>query len=107
MKVLVQRKLSLMFLIIQFLVSAVFCGLAIYVGFIPTKYIAAIIVVCVVLLGYQILSQITDASYIIGRVLCVFFCAFFIGGGFYIYDARAAVEDIGGASTKQIGRAHV
>ena len=100
MKVLVQRKLSLMFLIIQFLVSAVFCGVAIYVGFIPTKYIAAIIAVCVVLLGYQILSQITDASYIIGRVLCVFFCAFFIGGGFYIYDARAAVEDIGGASTK-------
>lgn len=100
MKVLVQRKLSLMFLIIQFLVSAVFCGVAIYVGFIPTKYIAAIIAVCVVLLGYQILSQITDASYIIGRVLCVFFCAFFIGGGLYIYDARAAVEDIGGASTK-------
>ena len=84
MKVLLQRKLSLVFLIIQFLISAVFCGVALYVEFIPTKYIVALIIVCLVLLGYQILSQLTNSSYIIGRVLCVFFCAFFIGGGYYI-----------------------
>ena len=100
MKVLLQRKLSLVFLIIQFLISAVFCGVAFYVEFIPTKYVVALIIVCLVLLGYQILSQLTNSSYIIGRVLCVFFCAFFIGGGYYIYDAHAAVEDIGGMETK-------
>ncbi len=100
MKVLLQRKLSLVFLIIQFLISAVFCGVAFYVEFIPTKYVVTLIIVCLVLLGYQILSQLTNSSYIIGRVLCVFFCAFFIGGGYYMYDAHAAVEDIGGMETK-------
>lgn len=100
MKVLLQRKLSFVFLIIQFLISAVFCGVAFYVEFIPTKYVAMLILVCVLLLAYQLLSQLTNSSYIIGRVLCVFFCAFFIGGGYYIYDAHAAVEDIGGMETK-------
>lgn len=100
MKVLLQRKLSLVFLIIQLLASIAICALAIYVGFIPTKYVVAVAVVCLVLLAYQFFSQLADSSYIIGRVLCVFFCAFFIGGGYYVYDAYATMSDIGGAETK-------
>lgn len=100
MKVLLERKLSFVFIILQFLVSAALCGLAIYVGFIPMKYIVPLIGVCVILLAYQLFSQIADSSYVIGRILCVCFCALFIGGGFYIQDTYATMSDIGGVSTK-------
>lgn len=100
MKTLLSRKLSFVFLIIQLLVSAALVGLSIYVGFVPVKYIVALTVVCVALLAYQVCSQMTHSSYIIGRVLCVFFCAFYVGGGYYMYDSYAAMEDIGGAETK-------
>lgn len=100
MKVLLERKLSFVFLILQFLLSAALCGMAIYVGYIPRKYIVMLIVVCVLLLAYQLFSQIANSSYIIGRVLCVCFCAFFIGGGYYIQDAYATMSDIGGVDTK-------
>ena len=100
MKVLLERKLSCVFLILQFLLSAALCGMAIYVGYIPRKYIVMLIVVCVLLLAYQLFSQIANSSYIIGRVLCVCFCAFFIGGGYYIQDAYATMSDIGGVDTK-------
>lgn len=100
MKVLLQRKLSLVFLIAQLLVSAALCAVAFYVEFIPVKYVVAMIAVCVLLLAYQVLSQMTKSSYIIGRVLCVFFCLFFAAGGYYMVDTYAAVEEIGGAETK-------
>ena len=100
MKVLLQRKLSFVFLALQLLLSVALCALTVYVQFVPTKYVVAIISVCVCLLVYQVLTQMTNASYIIGRVLCVCFCAFFIGGGYYLYDAYAAVDEIGGAETK-------
>lgn len=99
-KTLLGRKLSFVFLILQMLLSVGLCGVAIYVGFIPTKYIVALVAVCVVLMAYQFFSQMTDSSYIIGRVLCVCFCALFIGGGYYIQDAYATMSDIGGATTK-------
>lgn len=95
-----ERKLSLVFLILQLLVSAALCGLAVYVGFIPTKYIVLLAAVCVVLLVYQLFSQIANSSYVIGRVLCVCFCAIFIGAGYYMQDAYATMADIGGVDTK-------
>ncbi|MCH5252480.1 MAG: LCP family protein [Lachnospiraceae bacterium] len=100
MKVLLERKSSFVFLVLQLLVSAALCGMAIYVGFLPTKFIVAIFAVCIVLLVYQLFGQMANSSYIIGRVLCVFFCAFFIGGSYYLYDTYAAVDEIGGAETK-------
>ena len=100
MKVLLERKISWIFLIIQLLASIGMCGLAIYVGFIPTKYVVAMVAVCVLLMVYQVFSQITNNSYLFGRILCVFFCAFFIGGSYYMFDAHAALEEIGGADTK-------
>lgn len=99
-KVLLQRKLSFVFLLIQLIVSAAICFVVNYVGFVPGKYVAAVIAVCAGLFVYQVLSQMTNSSYVIGRVLCLCFCALFIGGGFYLYDASATLSDIGGVETK-------
>ena len=67
MKTLLSRKLFV-FLIVQFLISAALVGVAFYVGFIPLKYIVALIVLCLFLLAYEVFSQMTDKTYIVGRV---------------------------------------
>ena len=48
MKTLVSRKLSFVFLGIQLVVSILLCGMALYVEFIPNKYVAVLAVVCAV-----------------------------------------------------------
>ena len=100
MKTLVSRKLSFVFLGIQLVVSILLCGMALYVEFIPNKYVAVLAVVCAVLMAFQFLTQMTKSSYVIGRILCVFFCAFYIGGSYYMFDTYAAMDEIGGAETK-------
>lgn len=100
MKALLKRKVSFVFLILQLLLSIGVCSLAVYVGFIPAKFIVPLILVCVVLLVYQLFSQIADSSYWIGRVLCLCFCALYIGGSYYMLDTYATMSDIGGVDTK-------
>ncbi len=100
MKILLSRKLSIVFLIVQFLISAALVGIAFYVGFIPLKYIAALIVVCLFLLAYEIFSQMTDKTYIVGRVLCALICFFYIGGGYYCVNTYSAIDEMAGQQVK-------
>lgn len=100
MKTLLSRKLSLVFLIVQFLISAALVGVAFYVGFIPLKYIVALIVLCLFLLAYEVFSQMTDKTYIVGRVLCALICFFYIGGGYYCVNAYSAIDEMAGQQVK-------
>lgn len=100
METLLNRKVSIVFLIIQVLVSAALIGVAFYVGFIPVKYIIAIIVLCLFLLAYEVFSQMTDKSYIIGRVLCGLICLFYIGGGYYCVNTYSAIDEMAGKQVK-------
>ena len=100
MRRLLDRKLSFVFIILQLLFSIGLCGLIFYVGFIPDKYAVIAIVLCVVLLVYQVCSQIANSSYIIGRILCICFCAIFTFGGYYMYITYDAMAQTSGANTK-------
>ena len=100
MKTLLSRKLSLVFLIVQFLISAALVGVAFYVGFIPLKYIVALIVLCLFLLAYEVFSQMTDKTYIDGRVLCALICFFYIGGGYYCVNTYSAIDEMAGQQVK-------
>ena len=100
MKTLLSRKLSLVFLIVQFLISAALVGVAFYVGFIPLKYIVALIVLCLFLLAYEVFSQMTDKTYIVGRVLCALICFFYIGGGYYRVNTYSAIDEMAGQQVK-------
>lgn len=100
MKTLLSRKLSLVFLIVQFLISAALVGVAFYVGFIPLKYIVALIVLCLFLLAYEVFSQMTDKTYIVGRVLCALICFFYIGGGCYCVNTYSAIDEMAGQQVK-------
>jgi LCP family protein required for cell wall assembly len=99
-KTLLSRKLSLVFLIVQFLISAALVGVAFYVGFIPLKYIVALIVLCLFLLAYEVFSQMTDKTYIVGRVLCALICFFYIGGGYYCVNTYSAIDEMAGQQVK-------
>jgi len=99
-KTLLSRKLSLVFLIVQFLISAALVGVAFYVGFIPLKYIVALIVLCLFLLAYEVFSQMTDKTYIVGRVLCALICSFYIGGGYYCVNTYSAIDEMAGQQVK-------
>ena len=100
MKTLLSRKLSLVFLIVQFLISAALIGVAFYVGFIPLKFIVLLIVVCLFLLAYGIFSQMTDKTYIVGRIFCALICLFYIGGGYYCVDTYSAIDEMAGHQVK-------
>ncbi|MDY3775229.1 MAG: LCP family protein [Eubacterium sp.] len=100
MKTLLSRKLGLVFLIVQFLISAALIGVAFYVGFIPLKFIVLLIVGCLFLLAYGIFSQMTDKTYIVGRVFCALICLFYIGGGYYCVDTYSAIDEMAGHQVK-------
>ncbi len=100
MKTLFKRKISIVFLIIQLLVSIALVGVAFYVGFIPMKYIAAVIAICLFFLAYEFFSQMTDKSYIVGRVLCGLICLFYVGGGYYCVKTYSAIDEMAGEQVK-------
>ena len=97
---LMERKLSFVFIFLQLLFSVALIVLLFYVGFIPDKYVITAIVIGVLLMAYQVLSQLTNSSYIIGRVLAVVFSLVFILGGYYLYDTYHAMAQISGANVK-------
>lgn len=100
MKTLLGRKISIVFLIIQFLISAALVGVAFYVEFIPFKYIVALITVCLFFLAYEVFSQMTDKSYIVGRVLCGLICLFYIGGGYYCVNTYSTIDEMADQQVK-------
>lgn len=100
MKTLLQRKLSLVIIAVQLIVSVLFCVYVGITGIVPTRYLVVICVVTVFLLAYQILSQITNSSYIFGRILALMFCLVFFAGANFIHESMAALQDVGGATKK-------
>ena len=100
MSKLLDRKLSFVFIFLQALFSVLLCLVIFYVGFIPDKYAIVAIIVVVALLAYQVLAQLTDSSYIIGRILSVLFCLVFAVGGYYLHDTYRAMAQISGSNTK-------
>lgn len=100
MKTLLNRKISIVFLVIQILISAALIGLVIYVDIIPLKFLAVLIAVCIFFLAYEIFSQMTDKSYIVGRVLCAVICLFYIGGGYYCIYTYSAIDDMADQQVK-------
>ncbi len=100
MKTLIKRKISVVIIILQFLVSLLFCIYVGMTGLAPIKYMIPLVIAAVLLLVYQVLSQMTDSSYVFGRILAVLFCAIFLVGANYVRESMAALQNVGGATTK-------
>lgn len=100
MKTLLKRKLSIVFLVVQILISVALVGVTIFVGAIPMKFVAVLVAVMLFFLAYGIFSQMTDKLYILGRVLCMVICLFYIGGGYYCVYTYSAIEEFAGNQVK-------
>lgn len=100
MKTLVKRKISLVVILVQLLVSVLFCVYVGMTGLVPVKYMVPIVLVAAILMVYQVMSQLTNSSYIFGRVLAVVFCMIFLVGANYVRESMAALQNVGGATKK-------
>lgn len=100
MKTIFKRKISLIVILLQLVVSVLFCVYAWTTGIVPGKYLVVIAVVSALLLVYQIMSQATNSSYIFGRVLALAFGMIFFVGANFLNESMAALQDVGGATIK-------
>lgn len=100
MKTLVKRKISLVVIIVQLIISVLFCAFLWTTGILPMKYMMSIIIVTALLFVYQVLSQLTDSSYIFGRILAVVFCAIFLLGANFARESMETLQNVGGVTKK-------
>lgn len=100
MKTLLQRKLSIVVIALQLIVSVLFCVYVGMTGLVPGKYMVLIGIVAALLMIYQVFSQATNSSYLFGRILAIVFGLIFFVGARYINQSMAALQDVGGATTK-------
>lgn len=100
MKTLGKRKISVVVIILQLVVSVLFCVYVGMTGLIPVKYMVPLVAVAILLLVYQVMSQMTNSSYIFGRVLALVFCMIFLVGANYVRESMAALQNVGGATKK-------
>ncbi|WP_051437751.1 LCP family protein [Eubacterium xylanophilum] len=100
MKTIVKRKLSLVFLILQLLVTAGLIAVIVKVGFVPMKYIALVIGIGAFFFVYTLFSQMTNKSYIVGRILCVMMCGIYVFGGYYCVNTYSSIDTAAGKSVK-------
>ncbi len=100
MKTLLERKISLVVIILQFLVSLLVCIYFGTTGLVPVKYMVAIAVVMVVLLCLSGDEPADKLQLYFGRVLAVLFCAVFLVGANYVRESMAAFQNVGGATKK-------
>ena len=88
-----ERKISLVVTIFAVFSFCWFVFILETTGLVPVKYMVAIAVVMVVLLVYQVMSQLTNSSYIFGRVLAVLFCAVFLVGANYVREEYGSIPE--------------
>ncbi len=100
MRILFDRKISIVFLILQFLASAGVVGLVFYMDVLPMKYIICLIAVVLFFMAYGVLSQMTQKTYILGRVLIGVFLILYAGVGYYAYSTIDTLNNISGEQVK-------
>lgn len=100
MKQLLSKKISLVFIIIQFLLTVGLIGLILYVDILPEKYLLVIAVLLVFLLVYTFFSQMAKRMYIVGRVLSGIFCVIMIIGAAYLWRGYQAISNMSDVDIK-------
>ena len=100
MKVLLDRKLSIVFLAIQLLASIGIVGLIIYIDVLPVKYLLLFILLVLFLMAYGLFSQISEKTYIIGRILISVFCILFVAAGYYGFETISTLQEISAEQVK-------
>lgn len=100
MKQLLGKKIGLVFIIVQFLLTMGFIGLALYVDMFPLKYLMIVVLVLIFIMLYTFFSQMSTRLYVLGRVLSGIFCVVMILGAAYLWQGYMAINNMAEANIK-------
>lgn len=100
MKQLLRKKIGLVFIIIQFLLTVGLIGLIMYVDILPEKYLLIIAILLIFLLAYTFFSQMAKRLYVVGRVLSGIFCIIMIAGAAYLWRGSQAINNMSDVGVK-------
>jgi hypothetical protein len=95
MKKLWERKLSLVLILLQLLLSAGSIVLIAFMELLPVIYLVIISVTAIFLLAYTVVSQITDKSKVVGRILSGIYTVIFVlfaCYGFFTYEDLKGID---------------
>jgi len=97
---LLKKKLSFIFIILQFVITLGVIGLVLYVDMLPDKYLLVFVLGVIFLLLYTFFSQMSKRLYILGRVLSVIFCVVLCIGSAYLWRGYAAISNMSAVNVK-------
>lgn len=100
MKQLLRKKIGLIFIILQFVVTLGLVGLVLFVDMLPEKYLLVIVLILIFILLYTFFSQMSKRFYILGRVLSGIFCVIICLAGAYMWKGYSTINDLADASVK-------
>lgn len=100
MKQLLRKKIGLIFIIIQFLLTVGLAGMLLYVDMLPGKYLLLAVLLLVFLMLYTFFSQMAKKMYVVGRVLSGIFCIIMIVGMGYLWRGYSAIANMSDSNLK-------
>ena len=100
MKQLLRKKIGLIFICIQFLLTVLLSGMLLYVDLLPGRYLLPAVLLLVFLMLYTFFSQMAKRMYIIGRVLSGVFCVIMIVGMGYLWRGYSAIANMSDSNLK-------
>ena len=97
----VSRNIGLVLAGLQIVASVVFLLALFALGMLPTKYLAVIAAVLILLGAVSLVGQLkSKKKAIAGKIFSFFMAVVLFAGSFYIFKANSAVSEISGGSTK-------
>ena len=100
MKHLLSKKIGIIFIAVQFLITVAFIGLALYVDILPFKYLIMAALILIFIMLYTFFSQMSKRLYIVGRVLSGIFCIVMIMGTVYLWRGYSTINRMAAANIK-------
>ncbi len=100
MKQLLSKKIGLVFIILQFILTLVFSAIILYVDMLPNKYVLIIALGLIFVLLYTFFSQMSKKFYVLGRVLSGIFCVMMIVAGGYICRGYMAINNMANSNIR-------
>ncbi len=100
MKQLLSKKVGLVFILVQFIITIAFIGLVMFVDVLADRYLLMVAIVLAILMAYTFFSQMTKKIYIVGRVLSGVFCVFMIVVAAYLWKGYSTINNMADANVK-------
>lgn len=94
------RKIGYTLVLLQLLITVLFCGLLIYINMIPTGYLVAIIGILAFFVIYDFGTQLTKKMRLPGKIISVILSITLLFGSYYIFETEGMLAKITGGNVR-------